>query len=87
MVVRVAIGFGPTCGFVVLPVAVRAPGSYRIRVDGQASHPFPIAAGIFTPLKFAALNYFYQTRAGIPIEARYAGGTQWARAAGHQGDS
>jgi endoglucanase len=62
---------------------VRAPGTYRLEVDGVDSHPFAIEAGLFHPLSRAALNYFYQTRAGIAIEARYAGGAQWARAAGH----
>jgi endoglucanase len=58
-------------------------GEYRLRVGGTISHPFPIRAGIFAPLATASLNYFYQTRAGIPIEARYAGGATWARPAGH----
>jgi endoglucanase len=62
---------------------VVAPGTYRLEVGGHESRPFPIAAGIYAPLKYAALNYFYQTRAGIPIEARYAGGAIWARPAGH----
>ena len=62
---------------------VSAPGTYRLTVGGSDSHPFPIAAGIYTPLRYAALNYFYQTRAGIAIEARFAGGARWARAAGH----
>ena len=52
-------------------------------MDGITSHPFAIGADVFQPLARAALNYFYQTRAGIPIEARFAGGPQWARAAGH----
>jgi endoglucanase len=33
-----------------------------------------------------ALNYFYHNRAGVPIEARFAGGEQWARPAGHVGE-
>lgn len=59
------------------------PGSYRLRVDGRTSHVFAIAADIYRPLARAALNFFYQQRAGTPIEARFAGGPQWARAAGH----
>ena len=62
---------------------VRQPGLYRLTVDGVTSRPFAIGADIYRPLSHAALNYFYQTRAGIAIEARYAGGAQWARAAGH----
>ncbi|WP_454280030.1 glycoside hydrolase family 9 protein [Sphingomonas sp. Marseille-Q8236] len=59
------------------------PGTYRLRVDGQVSHPFAIEAGLYRPLARAALNFFYQQRAGVAIEARFAGGPQWARAAGH----
>jgi len=62
---------------------ITTPGRYRLRVGETDSRPFPIARGIYSPLKYAALNYFYQTRAGIPIEARYAGGASWARPAGH----
>jgi len=62
---------------------VTSPGTYRLEVGGHESRPFPIAAHIYTALKYAALNYFYQTRAGIAIEARYAGGAEWARPAGH----
>ncbi|WP_242096040.1 glycoside hydrolase family 9 protein [Sphingomonas sp. CROZ-RG-20F-R02-07] len=62
---------------------LRLPGTYRLEVDGAASHPFRIDGGLYRPVARAALNYFYQTRAGIAIEARYAGGAQWARAAGH----
>ena len=62
---------------------VSMPGNYRLKVGDTDSRPFPVARGIYTPLKSAALNYFYQTRAGIAIDARYAGGVAWARAAGH----
>ena len=60
-----------------------APGRYRLQVDGRTSPVFTIDAGIYAPLACAALNFFYQQRAGVPIEARFAGGPQWARAAGH----
>ncbi|MBM6575985.1 glycoside hydrolase family 9 protein [Microvirga sp. SRT01] len=59
------------------------PGTYRVVVAGHTSRAFPIRAGLYAPLAAAALNYFYQTRAGIPIEARFAGGARWARPAGH----
>ena len=62
---------------------VTTPGKYRLQAGDNVSNAFPIARGIYAPLKYAALNYFYQTRAGIPIEARFAGGPQWARPAGH----
>ncbi|MEE8609261.1 MAG: glycoside hydrolase family 9 protein [Sphingomonas aquatilis] len=63
--------------------AVRVPGTYRLTVDGVTSHPFTIRAGTYAPLARAALNFFYQNRAGIAIDARYAGGPRWARGAGH----
>ena len=62
---------------------VRTPGTYRLRVDGRVSHGFAVAADVYRPLARAALNFFYQQRAGTPIEARFAGGATWARAAGH----
>jgi len=63
--------------------AFRTPGTYRLRVDGRTSHAFTIAADVYRPLARASLNFFYQQRAGIAIDARFAGGSQWARAAGH----
>lgn len=62
---------------------VRTPGTYRVRVDGRVSHRFVVAPDVYRPLARAALNFFYQQRAGTPIEARFAGGAAWARAAGH----
>lgn len=61
----------------------RTPGTYRLKVDGRTSHPFTIAADVYRPLSHASLNFFYQQRAGVAIDARFAGGTAWARAAGH----
>ncbi len=63
--------------------AVRTVGAYSLSVAGAEQYALTVAGAPLTPLKFAALNYFYQSRAGIPIEARYAGGKIWARAAGH----
>ncbi|CAM3291337.1 glycoside hydrolase family 9 protein [Sphingomonas zeae] len=63
--------------------AFRTPGTYRLKVDGRSSHPFIIAADVYQPLSHASLNFFYQQRAGVAIDARFAGGAQWARAAGH----
>ncbi|GAA0454121.1 MULTISPECIES: glycoside hydrolase family 9 protein [Sphingomonas] len=62
---------------------VTKPGTYRIRISDQTSRAFAVRTGLYAPLASAALNFFYQNRAGIPIEARYAGGAQWARPAGH----
>lgn len=63
--------------------ALRKAGRYRLLVAGAEPREIVVAEAPLGPLKYAALNYFYQTRAGIPIEARYAGGAAWARAAGH----
>jgi endoglucanase len=52
----------------------------------DSSHPFRIGDDVYRRLKVDALNFFYQNRSGIAIEARYAGGPQWARPAGHQPD-
>jgi endoglucanase len=62
----------------------RLPGEYRLTVGAAGTRPFPIRADVYRPLARAALNFFYQQRAGTPIEAAYAGGPRWARAAGHR---
>ncbi|MBB3693321.1 glycoside hydrolase family 9 protein [Sphingomonas sp. BK580] len=62
---------------------VTAPGTYSLSVGGRTSRPFAVGAGLYRPLAAAALHYFYQTRAGIAIEPRYAGDPRWARPAGH----
>jgi endoglucanase len=47
------------------------PGTYRLQVDGQTSHPFTIAANVYRPLARASLNFFYQNRlAGLSLYAR-----------------
>ncbi|MGR6330377.1 glycoside hydrolase family 9 protein [Sphingomonas sp. XXL09] len=82
----IVFGDDPASGDHVHQIALTSPvpaGTYRFAVDGVTSHPFAIRADVYHPLARAALNYFYQTRAGIAIDARYAGGAQWARAAGH----
>ncbi|WP_380787724.1 glycoside hydrolase family 9 protein [Sphingomonas sp. R86521] len=58
------------------------PGTYRVRIDGAESGRFAVGREIYAPLARNALNFFYQQRAGIPIDARWAG-ARWARAAGH----
>ncbi|MDP8914851.1 MAG: glycoside hydrolase family 9 protein, partial [Pseudomonadota bacterium] len=57
---------------------------YRLVVGDERSRPFAISDRLYDRLQYDALNYFYQNRAGTPIEARYAGGEQWARPAGHR---
>lgn len=62
--------------------ALRQDGSYRLRIDGTESNRFQIGRNVYAPLALNALNFFYQQRAGIPINARWAG-ARWARPAGH----
>ncbi|MEG3083027.1 glycoside hydrolase family 9 protein [Sphingomonas sp. PB2P12] len=62
--------------------ALTRAGTYRLRVDGADSGRFRIGRTVYAPLALNALNFFYQQRAGTPIEARWAG-ARWARAAGH----
>jgi endoglucanase len=67
--------------------AVTTPGSgYVLSAADDSSHPFRIAADLYRQLKVDALNFFYQNRSGIPIDAAYTGGSQLARPAGHQPD-
>ena len=61
---------------------LRAPGRYRIEVDGlPPSDPFPIRDEAYAGLADAALKAFYFNRAGTVLPAEHAG--PWARAAGH----
>lgn len=65
--------------------ALRTPGSYKLRVNGQPeSKPFPVAADAYRALDAAAIKAYYYQRAGIAIEPRYAG--TWARPLGHPDD-
>jgi endoglucanase len=64
--------------------ALTTPGEYRLRVAGAESKPFAVRAGLYAPVAKGALNFFYQQRAGVPIEAGFAGGERWARPAGHK---
>ncbi|WP_081933717.1 glycoside hydrolase family 9 protein [Massilia sp. 9096] len=62
--------------------ALRTPGSYKLRVNGQPeSKPFPVAADAYRALDAAAIKAYYYQRASIAIEPRYAG--TWARPLGH----
>lgn len=78
-------GDDPTSGEHVHRIEVHAPigSGYRLLLGHQESRPFAVSPATYDRLRYDALNYFYQTRAGIPIEARFAGGAQWARPAGH----
>lgn len=62
--------------------SLRAPGTYRLKIDGQpASDPFPIAASAYRPVLDASLKAFYFNRASTALPAQFAG--RYARAAGH----
>ena len=62
--------------------ALKAPGRYRLKVEGlPASPPFVIAADAYAALGAASLKAFYFNRAGIALHARHAGA--YARPAGH----
>ncbi|UZK68011.1 glycoside hydrolase family 9 protein [Sphingomonas sp. M1-B02] len=54
---------------------------YRLDVAGQQSRRFAIKPGTRSGLARDALHFFYLHRAGMPIDARFAG--KWARPAGH----
>ncbi|TWT19843.1 glycoside hydrolase family 9 protein [Luteimonas wenzhouensis] len=61
--------------------ALRAPGRYRLRVQGRESDPFPVAAGVYDALADAALKGYYFSRSGTALAPAHAG--RHARAAGH----
>lgn len=66
---------------------VRTPGEgYRLRVGTILSPAFAIRPAPYRDLASDALAFFYHQRAGTPIEARFAGGEQWARPAAHVGE-
>lgn len=55
---------------------------FRLQVGNVTSRPFSIKPDIYQRLPYDALGYFYQSRAGTPIEARLVG-ERLARPAGH----
>lgn len=61
---------------------LKAPGRYQLRVAGLPdSAPFEIRGDAYQALNAAAIKAYYYNRAGIALDARYAG--IYARAAGH----
>ncbi|HEY0084939.1 MAG TPA: glycoside hydrolase family 9 protein, partial [Allosphingosinicella sp.] len=58
---------------------------FRLIAAGSESRPFRIG-GDYAPLARDALAYFYHNRAGTPILAKHVG-AQWARPAGHVGET
>ncbi|MEU8222776.1 glycoside hydrolase family 9 protein [Kribbella sp. NPDC048915] len=63
----------------------RGTGSgFRLAVGDDVSEPFDISRHLYADLRRDALEYFYNNRSGIQIEAQYVGDA-YARAAGHLG--
>ena len=56
---------------------------YRLIVGSHESRPFSILQHPHARLKYDALAYFYQNRAGVPILAEHVARPDLARAAGH----
>jgi endoglucanase len=66
---------------------VRKPGDgYRLKVGAAESRPFALRARPDGKLTRAALSFFYQQRASVPIEARFVERPDLARPAGHAPD-
>ncbi|HEX8415547.1 MAG TPA: glycoside hydrolase family 9 protein [Sphingomicrobium sp.] len=78
-------GNDPQSGEKVHRIDFAAPegAGYRLKVGNAISRSFAVSPAIYDRLRYDSLNYFYQNRAGAPIEARFAGGAEWARPAGH----
>ncbi len=65
----------------------RAAGdSYRLKVGAAESRSFALRAKPDGKLTRAALSFFYQQRASVPIEARFVERPNLARPAGHAPD-
>ncbi|WP_454717051.1 glycoside hydrolase family 9 protein [Caulobacter segnis] len=64
----------------------KAGDGYRLRVGAAESRPFALRARPDGKLTRAALSFFYQQRASVPIEARFVERPDLARPAGHAPD-
>ena len=64
----------------------KAGDSYRLKVGAAESRPFALRAKPDGKLTRAALSFFYQQRASVPIEARFVERPNLARPAGHAPD-
>lgn len=62
-----------------------AGSGYTLGVDGRTSHPFDISPSLYDSLRADSMSFFYQQRSGIAIDAALAGGSAYARPAGHLG--
>ncbi|ATC25179.1 glycosyl hydrolase [Caulobacter vibrioides] len=64
----------------------KAGDGYRLKVGAAESRPFAIKAKPDGRLTRAAMSFFYQQRASVPIEAKYVERPDLARPAGHAPD-
>ena len=64
----------------------KAGDGYRLKVGAAESRPFTLNAKPDGKLTRAALSFFYQQRASVPIEARFVERPDLARPAGHAPD-
>ncbi len=64
----------------------KAGDGYRLKVGAAESRPFSIKTAPDGKLTRAALSFFYQQRASLPIEARFVERPDLARPAGHAPD-
>ena len=64
----------------------KAGDGYRLKVGAAESRPFSLNAKPDGKLTKAALSFFYQQRASVPIEARFVERPDLARPAGHAPD-
>ncbi len=65
--------------------ALKAPGHYRLQVEGLPDSPaFAVAADAYAAVNAAAIKAYYFNRASTPLLAAHAG--PWARPAGHADD-
>jgi endoglucanase len=65
----------------------KAGDGYRLKVGAAESRPFSIHAKPDGRLTRAAMSFFYQQRASVPIEARFVERPDLARPAGHLPDT
>ena len=86
-------GFDAASGDTVQTIdftAFKTEGTYTLRIGEDSSRPFVIGGqDLYSGLLYDGLNYFYQARSGVPIEAQYiTSGDKdaLARNAGHAPD-
>ncbi|MEM8894780.1 MAG: glycoside hydrolase family 9 protein, partial [Bacteroidota bacterium] len=61
--------------------AVNQPGTYRLCIDNDCSHPFEVGNDLYQDLADASLKSYYYARCSYEIEEAF--GRQWSRKSGH----